>query len=409
MPLPAHRIPPSAITVAGLLLSACSSPAPHSAKAATEATQRVTAVRAERTGLSRVVELTAEFRPYQEVEVHSKVAGYLKKITVDVGDRVNSGQLLGIIEVPEYTQELQQASAVHRRTELDVVRAQSQVAQSQSASAIAKITYDRLVRVSEARPHLIAQQEIDTATARYREAEAALATAKANVAAVEQQVQVSDASRARVATMMSYLRVTAPFSGMVTRRYADTGAMIQAGTASQTQAMPLVRISQVDRLRLTLPVPESTVSRIRLKGPVEVRVDSLQRVVQGKVSRFTGRLDSATRTMEAEVDIPNPDGSLMPGMYGSASLVLDRNPNALAVPVQAVSGIGAKPSVLVIGKDGRLQHRAVTLGIETPNLVEIKSGVNEHELVAIGNRSLLKPGAQVQSRLVTAIELAGGH
>ncbi|MBC7925478.1 MAG: efflux RND transporter periplasmic adaptor subunit [Bryobacteraceae bacterium] len=401
-------IVPAAI-VAVLMLSGCSSHAPQSASAATEAVPRVTAVRAERTGLSRVVELTAEFRPYQEVEVHAKVAGYLKQITVDVGDRVKSGQLLGIIEVPEYTQELQQASATHKRSELDVVRAQSQVAQFQSASDMAKLTYERLMRVSKGKPHLIAQQEIDTATARYHEAEAALATAKANVAAVQQQVQVSDASRARVTTMMSYLRVTAPFSGVVTKRYADTGAMIQAGTASQSQAMPLVRISQVDRLRLTLPVPESTVSRIHLNGPVEVRVDSLQRVVQGKVSRFTGRLDSATRTMEAEVDIPNPDGSLMPGMYGSASLVLDKNPNALAVPIQAVSGIGVKPSVLVIGKDGKLQHRAVTIGIETPNLVEVTSGVEENELVAIGSRSMLKAGAQVQSKLVAAAELTGGH
>ncbi len=392
------------------LLCGCSRNEPARVEAAEESLQKVTAVRAAKTDLSKAMEITAEFRPWQEVDVHAKVAGYLKQITVDVGDRVRAGQTLGVLEVPEYHEELQQATAAQKRSELDVVRARSEVKRAESAREIARITYDRLMSVSKARPHLIAQQEIDNAQAKYQEAEAALSTAQANAAAIEQQVAVSAAGKARVSTMMSYLRVTAPFSGLVTKRYADTGAMIQAGTASQTQAMPLVRISQVDRLRLALPVPESIVSRIRIGSPVEVRVDSLQRVFQGRVSRFSGRLEATTRTMETEVDIPNPGGELMPGMYGYASLVLDKRQEALAVPVQAVHGIGSKPTVLVFSDTNRkLETRPVTVGLETPDLVEITSGLNGGELVVIGNRNQIAMDRKTVVRIVQASELAGVH
>lgn len=389
-------------------LTGCSDSVPARVEAREEASIPVAAVRVQRQDLSRSAELAAEFRPFQEVDVHAKVAGYLKKIYVDVGDRVTQGQLLGLLEIPEYGEELAQASASEKRSELDVIRGSSEVTRAQSALDLQKLSYERLLSVSKARPNLIAQQEIDTAAARFREAEAQLATAKAALAATEQQVKVSTAARSRVNTMMSYLRITAPFSGTVTKRYADNGAMIQAGTASQTQAMPIVRISQTDTLRLTLPVPESLVARIRVRSPVEVRVDSLQRVFQGKVTRFSGRLDSATRTMETEVDIPNRGGIILPGMYGYASLVLDRTADAVAVPVQAIAGHNTKPTVLVVNRENRLEERPVTLGMETPSLVEIKSGLRDNELVVIGNRSGLTPGKSVQVKLLNAADVKGG-
>src|SRR5262249_3164791 len=161
-----------------------------------------------------------------------------------------------------------------------------------------------------------------------------------------------------------YLKITAPFSGIVTKRYADTGAMIQAGTASQTQARPVVRIAEVDHLRLILPAPESIVSRINVEAPVEVRADSLQRLFQVRVSRFTGQLDTGTQTMDTEVDIANPSGTLRPGMYGYASIMLDRRSGALAVPVQAVAQ-GARPTVMIIDGEGKVEERVVKLGLET--------------------------------------------
>src|SRR5438309_112058 len=115
--------------------------------------------------------------------------------------------------------------------------------------------------------------------------------------------------------MYEYARVTAPFAGVITKRYADTGSMIQAGTASQTQAMPLVRLSENELLRLILPVPESVVPRIRIGEAVEVDVTALHRTFTGKVARFANKLQTSTRTMETEVDVPNPSMVLVPGMY----------------------------------------------------------------------------------------------
>jgi RND family efflux transporter MFP subunit len=173
--------------------------------------------------------------------------------------------------------------------------------------------------------------------------------------------------------------------------------------------MPVVRISEIDRLRLILPVPESMVARVRTGGPVEVRVDSLQRVFHGRISRFSGRLESATRTMETEVDIPNPGRVLLPGMYGFASFNLESKPDTLAVPVQAVAGHGSSPTVLVVNAGSQLEVRPVKLGMETPHLVEIASGVKEGDLVVVGNRGGLKAGTRVEPKLMDLASLEGHH
>jgi RND family efflux transporter MFP subunit len=408
--IPTNRNPlaGSIAAVSLALLGGCNRMTPVKAAVDEPALVRVSAVRVEKRDLARGAELAAEFRPYQEVDVHAKVAGYLKNITVDVGDRVAQGRVIGTLEVPEYAQEMAHASALEKRSELDVAKSRAEVLRAQSAFDLRKVSYERLMAASKARPKLIAQQELDNAAALYREAEAQLATARATVASVEQQVQVNAASSARVRTMMSYLQIVAPFSGVVTRRYADTGAMIQAGTASQTQAMPVVRIAQIDRLRLVLPVPESIVSRVHIGSPVEVRVDSLQRVFQGRVSRFTGQLNSSTRTMNAEVDVDNRTGVILPGMYGYASLTLDRRSSTLSVPVQAIAH-GSRTSVLVIDQTGRTEEREVRMGLETPNAVEILSGLREGELVMIGNRSGIKTGTRVEPRIARASEFEGGE
>jgi RND family efflux transporter MFP subunit len=364
---------------------------------------RVTTVPVERVGrhdLTRELDVAAEFRPFQEVEVHAKVAGYLKSIAVDVGDHVAAGQVVAVLEVPEYAEELAHATATERRTELDVVRSRSEVKRTEATYLMRKVAYERLQAVSKARPNLVAQQEVDSSAAQYREAEGQWESAKAALAATEQQVNVSSATKERVRTMMNYLKITAPFAGVVTKRYAHPGAMIQAGTASQTQAMPVVRISQIHRLRLVLPVPESAVSRVKLGGAVEVRVDALQQVFQGRVARFNDRLDAATRTMETEVDIDNRTGVILPGMFGTATIVLETRAEALAVPVQAVSGHATKPAVMVV-KGGVLEERTVTLGMETPGLVELLTGVAEGDLVVTGNRSGLKAGRRVETKLMT--------
>ena len=407
--VPLRTIAPGLLAV---LVSGCSQEQKTGAKKDSSADSRATPVavtRVVREDLVRELELSAEFRPYQEIDVHAKVSGYLKTINVDVGDVVRQGQLIGTLEIPEMAQDLAQASGAVKRTALEVERARSDVQRAETTVKIRKLSYDRLSNVIKARPNLIAQQEIDDAEARYNDAQAQLSSARAALAAMEEQVSISGATKERVQTMMAYSRITAPFAGVITERRADAGALIQAGTASHTQAMPVVRLSQVDRLRLVLPVPESIAPRIKLGDTVEVRVDTLGRVFQGKVARFSGRLDTGTRTMQTEVDIPNPKNLIKPGMYGYAMLRLDRRENALAVPVQAVSGHGSAATVMAIDGNKRLQERQIDAGIETPNLIEVLSGLGENDMVVLGSRSRLKPGMLVEPKLVEKVVADRSH
>lgn len=349
--------------------------------------------------ISRDVLLSGEFRAYQAVDVHAKVAGYLRKIQVDVGDRVRAGQLLAVLELPEMRDDLAQAAAVRQRSAAEVNRAQQELARMESGLKIARLSSDRLAAVNQKEPGLIAQQELDEALARQQTAEAQVAAARAALAAAQEAVAVSQAGERRARTMTDYSQITAPFSGVITKRYADTGAMIQAGTASQTQAMPLVRVAQIDRLRLVLPVPESLVPRMRVGTPVEVRVPSLDKTIRGTVARLTADVQLATRTMDVEVDVPNPSGTLVPGMIAEINVTLDRHQKALTIPPQAVTIRDAKRYVLVVNQAGLLEERAVQAGLETSTQVEVKQGLTEGELVVIGNRSQLRAGQRVEPKV----------
>jgi RND family efflux transporter MFP subunit len=381
-----------------MLVSSCATRA-STATPATETARAVAVEKVTRQDLDRSLELAAEFRPNQEIDLHAKIAGFLKAIYVDVGDHVRKGQLIAELEAPEMTQELAQAEATLQRSRVDVDRARSELRRSEAQHSIRQVSFDRLSAVIKARPNLVAQQEIDDASSRLQEAEAQLSVAQTAISSSEQQVQIASAGKERFDTLLTYLRITAPFSGTITKRLADPGAMIQAGTASSVQAMPVVRLSQVDHLRLVLPVPESVVPRIRTDTPVEVRVESLKRVFQGRVSRFSGKLDSSTRTMETEVDLANPDSVIKPGMFGYATLVLEQRLDALTVPVQAVSGRAPTATVLVVGTDKRLEERPVNLGLETPARIEVLSGLHEGDLVVVGARANLRPGLLIAPKL----------
>jgi RND family efflux transporter MFP subunit len=219
------------------------------------------------------------------------------------------------------------------------------------------------------------------------------------VQSAEEQVQIASATNERSDTLMTYLRISAPFAGTITKRLADPGAMIQAGTASSVQAMPVVQLSEMDEMRLVLPVPESVVPRIKVSAPVEVRIESLQLVIQGRVARFSGKLDAATRTMETEVDVQNRDEVIKAGMFGYATLVLDRKEDALAIPVQALASRSAPVKVLVVDASKHLQEREVGIGLETPDRIEVTSGLNDGDLVVVGARSNLRPGMLVDPKV----------
>lgn len=355
--------------------------------------------------LSHALVLTAEFKPFQEIDVMAKVAGYVKKIYVDVGDRVVAGQLLATLEIPEMGDDMTRAEASVERSSSEVTRAKDEVQRAESAHQMTHLAYERISTVSKTRPGLVAQQEIDDARGKDLVSEAQVAAAKSSLASAIQQVNVNKADQGRTKTMFEYTRVTAPFAGVITKRYADTGSMIQAGTASQTQAMPLVKLSQNSLLRLILPVPESAVPRVHVGQQVEVRVPTLDRNFPGKVARFSGKVQSSSRTMETEVDVPNASLLLIPGMYAEVNLTMDRRDGALAIPLAAAG----QSKVMVVTADNKLEVRNVELGIETANFVEVRSGLQAGELVVIGNTGGLQAGQQVKPKLTSMVASKDGR
>jgi RND family efflux transporter MFP subunit len=390
-----------------VLLASCSSDA---AKDGPDAAliPTVAAAKVSRADLTRALAVTAEFRPFQDVDVHAKVAGYVKRIYVDVGDHVKEGQLIAVLEIPELQDEVQTAEASVNESQEEIRRAQADLQRAKSAHEVAHLAYSRLADVSKTRPGLVAQQELDDALGRDRVSAAQEDTSEASLSAAEQHLRVAQAQRERVRTLFAYAQIRAPFTGVVTKRYADTGSMIQTGISSETQSMPLVTLAQENLLRLVIPVPESVVSRIHLGSPVDVSVTALGKKFEGKVARFADQVDLATRTMHTEVDVPNPTGELVPGMYASAALVLNDERNALAIPIQALTRTEDHVSVLLIDKQGKLQERSVRIGIETPDQVEILSGLSEGDLVAVGNRSQLQPGMSVHPKVISLGESSGG-
>ncbi len=159
---------------------------------------------------------------------------------------------------------------------------------------------------------------------------------------------MAKAGQARWATLKKYTIISAPFDGVVTKRYANTGAMIQQGTASSSQAMPVIRLSQNNPLRLLLPVPESAVPSIRVGETVDVTVNALEKTFPGRVTRFEDKVDMATRTMNTEVDVPNHDYVLIPGMYAQVNLHMRQSKAALAVPLDAVEEAGGGAEVYAV-------------------------------------------------------------
>jgi RND family efflux transporter MFP subunit len=322
----------------------------------------------------------------------AKVNGYIKQIPVDVGDRVTQGQLIALLEIPEMADDLRRANASVERSHAEVARASDELRRAESAHDLAHLVAQRLNGVSEKRPGLIAQQELDDARTKDLVAEAQIAAAKSGRAASDEQVRVNDADVQKIKTLMDYTRVTAPFTGVITKRYADTGAM-------QTQSTPVVRLSENNLLRLILPVPESAVPTVHIGQQVEVRVPSMHRSFPGLVKRFTGKVSSATRTMDTEVDVPNPSLLLIPGMYAEVDLTLDRRDHVLAVPVTAVDLEGATGRVMVITANNRVEERKVALGMETADKMEVRSGLNEGDMVVIGGRASLQAGEEVRTKI----------
>jgi len=348
--------------------------------------------------ITHTLNLAGQFQPYQVVDVHAKVSGYIRHIYVDIGDKVRQGEVLAVLEVPELDAQLKGTVSELAGSKDEITRAEHEVARAQSEHTALHADYTRLKQASAAQPGLIAEQELDNAQSKDLASEAQVDAAKAALAVAKQQSETAGANHERVSDLADYTRVSAPLNGVITWRYADTGALIQAGTASDVQSLPLVKLSQSDLLRLRLPVPEDAVEYIHEGADVNVQVDALHRSFTGKVVRFTRNVSLDTRTMETEIDVPNKDLSLTPGMYANTTLELERKVNVLTIPVQAVLRNGDQSSVLVLDSQNHVHTRKVTLGLQGSMLVEVKEGLAEGDRVITGGQSNYQIGETVKPK-----------
>jgi len=387
----------ASVIACALATFSCNRPPVNEQRQSDETTgpaQTVAVVRVAHQDLSRSVTLTAEFKPWQEVEIHAMVSGYVKQINVDVGDHAKKGDVIATLEIPEIEDQLKQADAA-------ILTAQAEVRSMQAAYDESSLISSRLSAAAQETKGLIAQQDVDTATDKNRANEA-------NLAATKQKVAEAQANADHLRDLVAYSKVIAPFDGVVTRRYADTGALVQAGTvqagtSGNSNSMPLISFAQLDVLRLEFPVPESAVSYVHLGNPVEVTMVSSGKTFQGTIARYAQKVDSDTRTMLTEVDVPNRDYLYTPGMYATVRLILSEKKDALAVPIQCVS-TGDKPTVLILDKENKVKEQEVTVGLETPTMAEILTGLEEGDRVIVGSRNSVQIG-----QVAVAKEVTGGN
>ncbi len=357
--------------------------------------------------LDRQLTVSSELVPFQEVDVYAKESGYVRDLLVDYGSRVKKGQVMAVLEIPELEVQLQQDDAAIRNASDQVTHAEHELGRVEAQHKVLHLQFERLNGVAKSKPGLVAQQEVDDSQGKDLAAEAQVEATKSSLESARSQLQAAQSKKEHDQVLFDYSKITAPFTGVVTQRYANLGTLLQAGTSSSTQAMPLVRISQYDLFRLVIPVPESYVRYIRIGEPLNVMVSSLNRSFPGRVARFSVDVKEDTRTMHTEVDVANLDHMLMPGLYAEAMLTLERKPNALALPLQAVSHEGEQTTVNVVSSSNKIEDRIVTLGLQTATDAEVLSGLNEGEMVVVSDRSGLKPGEEVRPQKVDLIQYQG--
>jgi RND family efflux transporter MFP subunit len=340
----------------------------------------VNIVHVEPAGAQEILALPGEARSFYETTLFARTSGYVSKWLVDIGDRVTEGQALATIETPELDDQLAEA-----RAKVDQLKAEVHVADT--SAAFAKITVGRME--AAAPQGAVSRQEYDQKKSEYDASLAKLEAARA-------QVALADAEVHRLETLAKFKSVTAPFGGTITQRYVDVGALVTAG--STTNTTPMFTISQADRIRVYVDVPESAAPTIKVGMTVnaEAREYPGKKFV-GKVDRTAQSVDPASRTLKVEVLVPNPDLVLLPGMYLQVTFQSSRSHPPLRIPAAALCMRPSGPQVAVVGKDGRVTFRPITIAHDLGDYIEVDSGLTDGEAVAMNVGNGVTDGEIVQA------------
>ena len=313
---------------------------------------RVQVERPVRKSVSSELQLNGDILPWQQAILYSKVAGYLKEIRVDKGDWVKQGNVLAVID--------------DRETEKEYERAMADC-------HLQEITYSRLQEALPQSPNLVSKQDVDAAKAKYESAKATME---------------------RLKVLVDYATIRAPFSGVITQRWADPGAMIQAANTSMN-AMAIVKIASMDKLRIRVDVPESEATLVKVGTKARVTVRELPgQEFNGKVARYGVALEQNTRTMQTEIDLPNPKHTLRPGMFAKVTLQFGAEENALTIPATAI--VTEKNQTFVYCVDGNtVKKRPVVIGTDDGVRPVIAQGLTGDELVIVSGKESVVDGAKV--------------
>jgi membrane fusion protein, multidrug efflux system len=327
--------------------------------------------------VSRMADLPGEFLPFLSVSLHAKVPGYVERILVDRGSRIESGQLLAELSAPEMAARIAEAESKVQAIEADRLQAEAQLAAAQS-------TYDRLKKAAET-PGAIAGNELI-------QLEKQVEAAQALVHSREQARGAAEASVNAEKEMQSYLRIMAPFDGVVTERLVHPGALVGPGSDSV-----LLTIQQISRLRLVVAVPEEYVGGIMEGVKVAFQVPAYpERMYSGTLARVSHALDKATRTMAVELDVVNRDGSLAPGMYPTVKWPVRRSRPALFVPKTSV--VTTTERIFVVrSKDGHAEWVDVRKGAADGDLIEVLADLKAGDMIVRRANDEIREGAPLQT------------
>ena len=331
--------------------------------------------------LARKISLPATIEPLDQASLYAKAAGYVKWIKVDIGDWVKKDEVLAELDVPEMVKEYDQVKAKLRE-------AQASYEKAKADYALQKLTYQRTKDTWDEEPGAIAKQDVDVARAKF-------GFAKANINSEKAKVDNAKADMKRIEVLLEYGKIKAPFDGVITRRFVDLGALVQIATSS-TNVSPVVTIMHTDTVRVFIDVPEPDVPFVEKGNQATLVVDALpDRSFSGTVTRFANALNPETRTMKTEIDIPNPDRTLRPGMYGNLTLNLEVHENALTVPAASLIIEKDKKFVYKV-RGGKVEKVEIKTGIDDGIQVEVTQGLTGGEDIIVKGKNTVSDGDVVE-------------
>ncbi len=324
----------------------------------------------------RSITLPASVEAFEKATLYAKVFGYLRWIRVDKGDRVRKGDVLALVEVPEIEQE-------HQRARAAVQEAQANYERAQADAALKELTYKRLEGIRQSEPDVISPQEIDVARAAFE-------VAQGDSKLAEARLELAQAEVGRLEVLINYAKIRAPFSGIVSARYVDPGALIQSPGGA------IVTVAGMDRVRIYADVPEPGVPYVRPGEPAEVNLDALPgKTFSGRIERIATALDPQSRTMKVEVDLPNPGYVIRPGMFGRVILSLGEEAAALFLPAEALHQDAEGNKYVTIVADGRVRMVRVETGLDDGGMIQVR-GLRGDEDVVVGSSETLREGLRVR-------------